>query len=357
MIKKMNLNFIDNNVIVNSDDVIILNRYINFNMDWKELYSRISTIILKDKYNEININDLEYINTNYESEDYPHVYNLTYDVLHILKNYNCVSFSRDFDDINNNFQQLPNNIKWIIFERAYSGLKVFNKPLNNLPPNLIYLELGSDYNQSIDNLPSGLKILRLGDKFNQTINNLPNQLEILEIGKDFNKNLDNLPSGLKVLIFRGYITENYKFNIEINRLPLNLEILILEDLCDSIILDIDFTVLNKLQFISLPKTFNNSRIGLKNGVFNWPPNLKILKFGYYFNSKLDNLSESLEELIVSQNFNLESNLDKLPSNLKNIWINIRRDYIYNDNCNLFIFDKIRKKYPNISLSFLDNNKL
>lgn len=144
-----------------------------------------------------------------------------------------VNYLYDFE-----FISLPNNILTI----SFNNLSSFNKSLNNLPSQLIKLELGDQFNQhldylpptlqeliigdsfnqKIDNLPISLQKLELGKSFNQEINNLPNQLHTLKLNIQFNQSIDNLPDSLRYLTIIGC------FNQEIKKLPYNLIFL---DLC------------------------------------------------------------------------------------------------------------------------------
>jgi len=98
-----------------------------------------------------------------------------------------------------------------------------NQPLDNLPPNIIFLKLGQEFNQSVDNLPQNLRklifspdsffnkpvdslpqnliVLKFGTKFNQKIDSLPPNLLVLFLGPGFNQKIDQLPSKLKRLKF------------------------------------------------------------------------------------------------------------------------------------------------------------
>jgi hypothetical protein len=107
---------------------------------------------------------------------------------------------------------LPNDITKL----RLLGFK-FNQPINYLPNNLIYLELGPKFNQPIDYLPSSLIHLILGFKFNQPIDNLPSSLIHLKLGYKFNQSINDLPNSLE------YLELGYRFNQNTNKLPLKLK--------------------------------------------------------------------------------------------------------------------------------------
>lgn len=110
---------------------------------------------------------------------------------------------------------LPSSLKCLILgERG----KIFNQPLNNLPPSLDRLELAGTITHPIDNLPDSITQLIFGGSFNLPINhlpaslnllllqgfdhpltNLPPNLKTLDVGESFTHPLDNLPKGLKNL--------------------------------------------------------------------------------------------------------------------------------------------------------------
>jgi len=72
----------------------------------------------------------------------------------------------------------------------------FNHPVDNLPSELIVLNLGDKFNCPIFKLPPKLKYLSIGDEFNKELKNLPDTLIYIDLGLNFNKELTNLPSDL-----------------------------------------------------------------------------------------------------------------------------------------------------------------
>lgn len=83
----------------------------------------------------------------------------------------------------------------------------FNKPIDNLPPNLKCLELSYTFNQPVDNLPNGLEKIIFNTNFNQPVDNLPESLKYIEFGYHFNQDITNLPTNIMTIKLNliGYI--------------------------------------------------------------------------------------------------------------------------------------------------------
>lgn len=195
----------------------------------------------------------------------------------------------------------PSNIKKIIFD--YN----FNQPIDNLPSNSlveIYFIESSQFNHPINNLPNSLKILTLGNKFNHPINYLP-MLETLTLGNNFNNSLDYLPNSLTHLtIGRGclkYFGASCKFNHQIDNLPNSLIELIFSDEC----------------------IFQKS-------ITNLPNSLKKIRLSGYYNSSINNMTDSIETIVLGPTwlkYNektyhplcLKNIINKLPKSLKHMY--------------------------------------
>jgi hypothetical protein len=101
-------------------------------------------------------------------------------------------------------ENIPKDTESIIFqEYIHSALEgesirisYFNRPIDNLPPNLKHLSLGTCFNQPIDSLPPSLIHLTIGMRFNQPVDSLPSNLTHLILGSDFNHQINNLPPKL-----------------------------------------------------------------------------------------------------------------------------------------------------------------
>ena len=298
----------------------------------------------------------------------PKINKLTPMIIEVLKkktDFKTLLFDDNFMDDNKLFTMLPEHIENIILQGT-SNL-IFDEELEldmtNLPRELIYLDIGYKfkYELTLDYLPARLKILRTGAKVDVSIDNLPQGLEILEIGTQFSHSIDNLPDSIKILIFKtkscGWnIYQPRSFNLyvnKINKLPLGLEILILEDIHDDIICDIDFSYLDNLTYIALPDNFDKPEFFNSSNI-KWPPKLKKLYIGKIYNKVISILPPELECLVVHQNFDLEQNLIFVSRSLKKVMVDIRNEIMLNNNCHYGTFKKIKAKFPNINVELLSN---
>lgn len=195
----------------------------------------------------------------------------------------------------------PSNLKKIIFEQN------FNQPIDNLPNTLIeiYFSELSKFNKSLDCLPNSLKILTLGNNYNQPIDNLPTSLTELTLGNNYNQPLDYLPQSMTHLtIGRNwfkYFHASCKFNQPINNLPTSLIELIFSD--ESI---------------------------FQKSLDNLPNSLKKIRISGYYTGSINNLTDSIETIILGPTwlkYNdktyyplcLKNKIYKLPKNLKNMY--------------------------------------
>ena len=125
-------------------------------------------------------------------------------ILNILKNYEIVIFGMNFnqniDNLPNNIEILvldaefnnpvlkwPNNLKVLKFDAcdySFNGYCKFNHKLINLP-NIKELMIGTFYNHNIDNLPDSIEKLYFtrSTHFNQPINKLPKNLKYINLGR------------------------------------------------------------------------------------------------------------------------------------------------------------------------------
>jgi hypothetical protein len=242
----------------------------------------------------------------------------------IISKYNKLVFS-NYNDVDICIKR--NNKYDSIYSNNFIGSK-FNQIID-LPPNLTHITFGRNFNQLID-LPPNLVYINFGDNFNQKVV-LPLNLVYINFGYGFNQKVD-LPQNLTHLTFGFY------FNQKVD-LPQNLV------------------------HINFGKKFNQK--------VNLPPNLVHINFGYYFNQKvdlpldikylkincdnrniIDYLPDSIEELVLDLNFNLE--LNDLPQSIKKICFNSSN---YNKELNCLPsnieyiqlpknYDKEIVKYPN-----------
>lgn len=124
----------------------------------------------------------------------------------------------------NNFCEDPNYMscfyKGYNFHNSVKKIRFrddFNESIDNLPSSLEELEFSpnSIFNKSVDNLPCTLKKITFGKHFNIPINNLPQNLEYLNIQSEyFSVELKNIPPGLKYLFFNSNPKYSYEKKIE-----------------------------------------------------------------------------------------------------------------------------------------------
>lgn len=163
------------------------------------------------------------------------------------------------------------NFRFIILLPSSIRKLTINNPrsrflMTQLPRNITHIKLQYYCGNSLDGLPNTLEVLRISKKYNGNVDSLPENLKVLEIGDDFNKPIDHLPSKLDVLIL------GKDFNQSVDHLPPNLTILSLIGSCEM---------------------FNQS-----------------------------NISESFGPVIncTSRNGSFDQSLEKLPGNLKKLFI-------------------------------------
>ena len=90
---------------------------------------------------------------------------------------------------------LPSSITHLTF-----GDK-FNQPVNTLPPLITHLTFGSCFNHLIDALPSGITHLTLGwySIFDHTLNNLPPNLKFIQLPGKYQNKILTIPPKLQVI--------------------------------------------------------------------------------------------------------------------------------------------------------------
>jgi hypothetical protein len=247
-------------------------------------------------------------------------------------------FNKDISSINN----CP-SITHIIFGNN------FNKSLNKLNLNLIFLYFGDQFNQAINILFTKLKYLYFSLNFNNTILPQPN-LKVLKLGNFYNKYTEfNNFKELK------YLTLGSQFNQPIYELP------------------------SKLEYLKLGRGFNNTLpIILPNSIkkliinrfykkkLNIPYNIEYLKLGFKYNHKIDfSLYKNLERLQLSQCYS--HSIDNITFKIKELelgfaqsiitnishFINLKKLTIYND----YIISYIPKTIEDLSIKILDNRKI
>ena len=235
-----------------------------------------------------------------------------------------LQISQKNDNLKYSLDKLPYSLE--VIKLSYN----INIPINNLPINLIYLEIGtcnnkigprSTFNQNIDNLPPNLQTLIIGHIYDpQEIGSYPS---------DFEQHIRNLPKSLLYLKLEGcYCFNDWK---SLYLLPPNLKILYLSGLEDL-----------------------HSRTDTRINIFNYlPQHLLIFYIDNMCINKSDNwayLPQSLIYLhIISVGYGYYYKLDKLPIGLKFLKFSIIHGIIkeYNNLPNI--------KYLNISDYYYDCN--
>lgn len=191
---------------------------------------------------------------------------------------------------------IPNTINNIHFKQE-SNIKKY-KSMNNLPKEtktlIIKTSIIDEYDKLIDNLPISLLHLKLNN-YDKTINNLPLNLLKLEILYNFSKKINKIPNSIL------HLTLSDIFDNSINNLP---------------------TRLIKLEFHKQIDPFVVFYIG-------------------YNNMNFDFLPESLEILVLPENYSKQIN--DLPSSIKTI-------YIYKHQYNI-----VNKMYSN-KIKIINNNQ-
>lgn len=238
---------------------------------------------------------------------------------------------------------LPNNLTHIIFGHKFNSYVI-------LPDKLTHLIFGDNFNQPV-NLPNELIYLIFGDEFNQSIN-LPDKLIHLYFGNNFNKPI-KLTNNLTYLEF------GYFFN----------QTLILTDNLTHLIFGHDYdqfiVLTNKLIYLELGHDFsqfielsnvkslnincncmhliNNLSNSLENIIFeysftlplnNLPNTIKSIKFmNWNYKQELNNLPHSIEYIMLPSDY--DKQILSIPAKLQSIELNKRYKFIEN-----FIFCKI-----------------
>ncbi len=258
--------------------------------------------------------------------------------------------------------KLPPYIKWISFSQDFnhpldyiesdtlSIIKLgsgFNQPINKLPPNVKHLNVSS--NISLDFLPHTLLSLAVEFRFNLPIDNLPIGLKYLEISGDFNQPLDNLPDGLIYLMFSSSFSD--KFSFPLNNLPNTLREF--EFYCKKYPHTLD-CLPNSIECFD----FRYSDFDIK--INKYPDNLVKIYYGSNYNKPIDNLPDSVREIIFQKHSRFNKKIKKLPNSLVKLVLGEKFYYplckLPNSVNTIIIYNKhykfvknLIKKYPNINI--------
>ena len=211
------------------------------------------------------------------------------------------TFKPHFDDLIDEYMHLIEQCNELIFSDYYDiGNKHYKTSNFNqiitLPNSLTHLTFGGNFNQIIT-LPNSLTHLTFGYDFNQIIT-LPNSLTHLTFGIKFNQ-IITLPNTLTHLTFGMCFKQSMNLsNIEYLKLDCNNTHLI-ENLPNSL--------------VELELNYN-----LNLELNNLPSNLKkiVIQSQSKFNKELNNLPNSIEEIILNVSYNKQ--IKNIPQNFKKI---------------------------------------
>lgn len=96
----------------------------------------------------------------------------------------------------------PPNIKTFTVGSKMSLSGTFNRPIN-IPPSMIEMTLGYSFSKSLNLRNTNIQKLYLGDMFQKKIRYIPETLQILKVGNNYHNALPKIPLSLKTL-FLGY---------------------------------------------------------------------------------------------------------------------------------------------------------
>lgn len=170
----------------------------------------------------------------------------------------------------------------------------FITPLDefDLSDSIIYLDLGKRFNKSLKyiKLPKYLKKIKFGEGFVQSLDyvKLPESLEIIEFGNNYQVSLFSVkfPDSLREII----LNDSFNFSLPFF-LPKNLEKIVLGKNFDYSLNT--FVVPENLKYLRINGSITNKVLFDK-----LPQNLKTLEVIYNLDFNMNNLPDSLEELII-----------------------------------------------------------
>lgn len=202
----------------------------------------------------------------------------------------------------------------------------YDKPLKNLPGNLLKLEITSDtFNQPLDCLPQSLKELTIYcKKFNQPVNKLPNNLQEFSLcvwSESFNQDLYHLPKKLKYLRLSAHMI--YDTQILLNSLK-ELTRLMAE-------YDFSLSTMTNIHENLTELDINNSNFNEPLDKIKYFPNLNTLELGVDFNQSIDILeSTNLTDLNMFQCDIFDKKITYLPQKLESLSLGWSYDYPLNN---------------------------
>ena len=259
--------------------------------------------------------------------------------INIITKYNELIFS-DYDDYNITIK--TNNIYFYEYYINYTHSKFnqqviipqnvihltfgsyFNQPLT-IPQNIIHLTFGNDFNQQVI-IPQSVTHLTFGGNFNQKII-IPQSVTHLTFGGNFNQ---------KIIIPQNvtHLTFGYKFNQQVI-IPQNVTHLTFGNRFNQqVIIPQNVTHLtfgNRFnQQVIIPQNVTHLTFGYRfNQQINLP-NIKYIKLDCNIVDIIENLPNSIEEIVLGDNFDLE--LYNLPNSIKKISFHPDSRYDKELNC-------------------------
>lgn len=178
----------------------------------------------------------------------------------------------------------------------------------------IFLETNNDLN--FDNfyliIKKSLTYTDIKSLFDQPINNMPQNLKVLNFGYSFNQPINNIPQNLKQLSFDYIFNQSPILSASLTHLVLGCEFnkqLILPANLTHLVLGFKFN-----QPLTLPTDLTHLTIDYYFSYYTDLPNIKYFKIDNDKDLFIDFLPDSLEELVLGNNF--ESALNNLPNSIK-----------------------------------------
>lgn len=225
----------------------------------------------------------------------------------------------------------------------------FNKSIDNLDLNLIFIYFGDNFNQPINKIYTKLKYLYFSLSFNNTLLSQP-KLKVLKLGSFYNKYIDF--SHFKNL---EYLTLGFQYNQPITILPNKLKYFKLGRSFNNILPKIFPKTLSTLilnayykKSINVPIYLKHLNLGIRYNHkidFSLLYNLEILQLSQTYSYNIENLSPKLKELELGFSQTESSNICHLT--------NLKKLTIYND----YVINYIPETIEYLSIKILDNCKI
>uniref|UniRef100_A0A6C0C9Q0 F-box domain-containing protein n=1 Tax=viral metagenome TaxID=1070528 RepID=A0A6C0C9Q0_9ZZZZ len=205
-------------------------------------------------------------------------------------------------EISDPVTKCPKYVKNIYFEARTMDFSSHVKVINSCK--ITHLSLNDHFNRQIEyTIPSSVTHLQFGKRYNKLLSKcIPQSVTHLTFGDDFNQSiLNEIPSSVTHLTF------GHSFNQSINdAIPSSVTHLTLGWRFD---LSINDAIPPLVTHLTLMGHFNQS---IENCI---PSSIKYIKFGILFNQSINDIPESVEEIVLSRYYRREIN-DTLISKTK-----------------------------------------